>query len=161
MVIQLNLGKNWSIPIYGIRLYTTRRKNNMKLRKYIENSRDYTEKASDIARHLNFAGIGIVGLILLSIKNTEINNFYILLPLITISFSLFIDFLQYAIGAFLWKDFYIKKINKGISADADVNIEEEDRWRKKRINGFYYFKFILVLISYVLIIVSLFYILNY
>ena len=133
----------------------------MKLRKYIENSRDYTEKASDIARQLNFAGIGIVGLILFSNREAEISNSFILFPLITISLSLFIDFLQYAVGAFLWKDFYKKKNNEGISADTDVNIEEEDEWRKKRINIFYYFKFILLVISYVLIVVLLFYILNY
>ena len=133
----------------------------MKLRKYLENSRDYTDKSSDIARQLNFAGIGIIGLILLSNKETEISNTYILLPLITIAISLFVDFLQYAVGAFLWKDFYLKKISEGISADTDVDIGEEDRWRKKRINAFYYVKFILVVISYVLIVVSLFYILNY
>ena len=133
----------------------------MKLRQYLENSRDYTEKAGDIARQLNFAGIGIVGLILLSSREGEISNSFILFPLITIAISLFIDFLQYAVGAFLWKDFYKKKINQGISADADVNINEEDEWRKKRINGFYYFKFILLVITYVLIVISLFYILNY
>ena len=131
----------------------------MKLRKYLENSRDYTKNASDIARQLNFAGIGIVGLILLSNKDAEINNSLILFPLITIAISLFIDFLQYAVGAFLWKDFYKKKINEGLSADTDVNIEEEDEWRKKRINGFYYFKFIFLVMTYILIVVSLLYIL--
>jgi hypothetical protein len=70
-------------------------------------------------------------LILLSSKDAEISDLYILLPLITISISLFIDFLQYAVGAFLWKDFYKKKIEEGMSADAEVNIEEEDKWRKK------------------------------
>jgi len=133
----------------------------MKLRKYLENSRDYTKKSSDIARQLNFAGIGIVLLILLSSKDAEISDLYILLPLITISISLFIDFLQYAIGAFLWKDFYKKKIEEGMSADTEVNIGEEDKWRKKRINGFYYFKFILLVITYLLIIGSLFYNLYY
>lgn len=131
----------------------------MKLRKYLENSRDYTDKASDIARQLNFAGIGLVWLILSLNKDAEISDLYILLPLITISISLFIDFLQYAVGAFLWKNFYKKKIEEGMSADVEVNIGEEDKLRKKRINIFYYFKFILLVISYVVIVSSLFYLL--
>lgn len=133
----------------------------MKLRKYLETSRDYTEKASDIVRQLNFAGIGIVWLIFLSNKNSEISNFFILLPLITISISLLVDFLQYALGAFIWKEFYIKKINEGIKPDADINIDEEDQLRKKRINIFYYFKFILLIISYALIVITLFYFMEF
>ena len=133
----------------------------MKLRKYLENSRSYSDKASDIARQLNFAGIGLVWLILSLNKDAEISDFFILVPLITITISLLVDFLQYAVGAFLWKDFYKKKINEGVSADADINIREEDVWRKKRINGFYYIKFILVLISYVIIVISLCSFLNY
>jgi hypothetical protein len=133
----------------------------MKLRNYLENSRDFTNKASHIARQLNFAGIGLVWLILLLNKDAEISNFFIIFPLITITISLFVDFLQYAVGAFLWKDFYKKKISEGINAQADVNIEEEDEWRKKRINIFYYIKFILMVISYIIIVISLFYLLIY
>jgi hypothetical protein len=124
----------------------------MKLRNYLETSRDYTDKASNISRQLNFAGIGIVGLILFFNKSAGINNSIILLTLISISISLFTDFLQYAVGAFLWKNFYLNKINKGIKPDANVDFEEEDEWRKNRINIFYYVKFIFLVISYLLII---------
>jgi len=129
----------------------------MKLRKYLEDSRSYTEQASDIARRFNFAGIAILWLILSFKKDAEISNSLILLPLITILIALFLDFLQYAIAAFLWKNFYKKKIKEGIKDDEDVFFGEDDRWRRKRYNNFYYIKFILTVISFVLIFTTLFY----
>ena len=128
----------------------------MKLSKYLEKSRDYTERASDIARQFNFAGIGIIWLILYSKEDVEISNCYILFPLITIITALFFDFLQYAFAAFLWKDFYKKKIKEGIETDEDAIIKEEDKWRRKRFNSFYYVKFILTVSSYILIVTALF-----
>ena len=124
--------------------------------KYLDNSRSYTEQASDIARQFNFAGIAILWLILSFKKDIEISNFFILLPLFTIMTTLLIDFLQYAIAAFLWKDFYKRKIKGGIKADEDVLIGEDDKWRRKRYNNFYYIKFILTVISFVLIFTALF-----
>lgn len=132
----------------------------MKLSQYLEKSRDYTEQTSNVARQFNFAGIVIIWLVLYSKEDVEISNCYILFPLITIITSLFFDFLQYAFAAFLWKDFYKKKIKEGIEADEDVIIKEEDKWRRKRFNSFYYVKFILTVISYILIVAALIKFLN-
>ena len=125
----------------------------MELKEYKNKSHEYTAKASEIARQLNFAGIGIIWIIRTSNDNLELSNSVILVPLILISISLIFDFFQYFFGGVIWINFYRQKEKEGISRDSDVLSES---WRNRVLYFFYYLKFIFMLIAYIFIIKALF-----
>lgn len=126
----------------------------MELEKYKERSHLLTSKASEIARQLNFAGIGIIWIIKSSFPTIKLSDSELLLPLILISISLIFDFLHYAIGGLIWITFYNNKIKSGSSSDADI---KSAPWRKNLLYFFYYGKLILVFLAYIFIAQTLFF----
>lgn len=125
----------------------------MELKEYKKKSHEYTAKASEIARQINFAGIGIIWIIRTSSDTLELSNSVVLTPLILISISLLFDFCQYFFGGVIWINFYRKKEKEGLSRDSDVLSKT---WRNKVLYGFYYLKFIFMVIAYIFIIKALF-----
>lgn len=125
----------------------------MELKEYKKKSHDYTAKASEIGRQINFAGIGIIWIITTSNDSLELSNLIVLVPLILISISLLFDFCQYFFGGVIWIRFYHKKEKEGLLGDSEVLSKS---WRNKILYGFYYLKFIFMIIAYVFIIKALF-----
>jgi len=125
----------------------------MELQEYKKISQQYTSKASEIGRQINFAGIGIIWIIRTSNESLKLSNSIVLIPLILISLSLLFDFCQYFFGGVIWINFYRQKEKEGISKDADVLSEG---WRNKILYGFYYLKFIFMVFAYIFIIRALF-----
>ena len=125
----------------------------MELKDYKKTSQDYSAKASEIARQVNFAGIGIIWIIKTSKTTIELNNCLILVPLILISISLLFDFAQYLIGSILWIYFYRTKEKAGVSKTSDVVSKP---WRSNILYVLYYIKFALMIVAYIFIIKALF-----
>jgi hypothetical protein len=125
----------------------------MELKEYKNKAHEYTAKSSEIARQINFAGIGIIWIIRTSNETLELSNSIILIPLILISISLLFDFCQYFLGGIIWIDFYRKKEKEGVPKDSDVLSEN---WRNKILYAFYYFKFFFMIVAYIFIIKALF-----
>jgi hypothetical protein len=92
----------------------------------LKKSHDATSKASDLARQFNYAGIGVLWLLISSGEKLKITDFILFLPLLFIILALFIDFLQYFIKGVVWKQFYDKKNN-----DKMVSIDKKEKWRKQ------------------------------
>jgi hypothetical protein len=128
----------------------------MELEKYKTNSHDYTAKASDIARQINFAGIGIIWIIRTSNDNISLSDSSLLTPLILISISLLLDFSQYLLGGILWINFYNKKRKEGISKEIDVSIDPKNEWRTQLLYTLYFLKFTFMFISFIFIFKTLF-----
>lgn len=125
----------------------------MKLEDYKKKSHEYTAKASEIARQLNFAGIGIIWIIKTTFPELKLSDSQLLLPLLLISISLISDFLQYLFGGIIWIEFYKSKEKRGFSATTDLKSAE---WRNKILYIFYYAKFALMFAAYIFIIKTLF-----
>ncbi|PKO99319.1 MAG: hypothetical protein CVU03_02260 [Bacteroidetes bacterium HGW-Bacteroidetes-2] len=125
----------------------------MKLENYKKKSHEYTAKASEIARQLNFAGIGIIWIVKTTFPELKLSDSELLLPLVLIALSLVFDFLQYLVGGIIWIIFYNNKQKNGISNTADV---QTTKWRSRVLYTFYYIKFTLMFIAYLFIIKILF-----
>lgn len=125
----------------------------MELKEYKSISHDYTAKASEIARQLNFAGIGIIWIVKTTFPELKLTDFQLLFPLILITVSMILDFLQYFIGGVIWIDFYKSKEKAGISKSADVKSPE---WRNRILYVFYYVKISSMFLAYIFIIKTLF-----
>lgn len=124
----------------------------MKLEEYKKKSHEYTAKASEIGRQINFAGIGIIWIIKTSNNELNISSSTILIPLVLISISLMLDFCQYFFGGLIWINFYKEKEKQGLSKEFDVTSEE---WRSRILYWLYYLKFIFMTIAYIFIIIAL------
>lgn len=125
----------------------------MELKEYKTKSHEYTAKASEIARQLNLAGIGIIWIVKTAFPELKLSDFQLLMPLILISISLIFDFLQYFIGGVIWIRFYKNKEKAGISKTMDVQSPE---WRNKILYVFYYIKFAFMFLAYIFIVITLF-----
>ncbi|MEJ1222918.1 hypothetical protein [Sediminicola sp. 1XM1-17] len=125
----------------------------MELKEYKQKSHNYTEKASEIARNLNFAGIGIIWVVKTTFPELKLSDFQLLFPLILITISLILDFLQYLIGGIIWIAFYKSKEKVGVAKTADVKSPE---WRNRVLYGFYYLKIASIFFAYIFIVITLF-----
>lgn len=123
----------------------------MLLDKYKEDSKKYTEKASEIARQINFAGIGIIWIIT-SEKGIIIKDSLFIYPLFIITLSLLFDFFQYFLGGIIWITFYNNKKKEGLPINQDITSKP---WRKRIIYSFYYIKFALTLAGYIFMAIAL------
>lgn len=123
----------------------------MELYKYKDISYKYTEKASDIARNLALAGIGILWIIK-SNSDIKLTNDLLFTPLILMAISMLVDLVQYVLGGLIWINFYTKH-EKTNSSNDDI---KSDPWRKNLLYVIYYIKFILMIIAYILIFRALF-----
>lgn len=125
----------------------------MQLKEYKSKSYEYTAKASEIGRQLNFAGIGIIWIVKTTFPELKLTDSQLLLPLVFITVSLVLDFLQYLIGGVIWIAFYKSKEKAGISQSEDVKSRE---WRSRVLYVFYYVKFTFMFLAYLFIIKTLF-----
>jgi hypothetical protein len=124
----------------------------MKLSEYKRKSDEYTSKASDIVRQMLLGAIGLVWVF----KETEngigrIDQF-LFYPLLTVSFGLVFDLLQYVIAGKIWKDFFIsneKTIRDSTTSNPYV---KAPRKLNRVIYFFYWGKILLMVVTYMLII---------
>lgn len=126
----------------------------MELEKYKERSYEYTAKASEIARSMMLAGIGIVWIIRTDKNGLTLSHPELLWPLMVMAITMFIDFAQYFLGGIIWIQFYRHYEKRGKNDKDDVT--NEKLWRKNVLYMLYYAKFIGVIIAYILILRSLF-----
>jgi hypothetical protein len=125
----------------------------MELKEYKKKSHEYSGKASDLARQINYAGLGIIWIIIsTNITVISLKNSLTLFPLILISISLFFDFAQYFIGGIIWIRFYKNNEKKGIGKNDDIL---SAKWRSNVLYFFYYSKFILTITAYIFIFIAL------
>ena len=124
----------------------------MELKEYRKSARELTGKASEIARNLVLAGIGIIWIIRSDDINLTFNDPILLIPLTGFAIALFIDFMQYVIGGYIWMKFYRKKEAEGIAGDADI---KSPPWRSEVLYWFYYVKIICMIVSFLFLIRAL------
>ena len=126
----------------------------MELEKYRDKSYKYTEKASEIARSMMLAGIGIVWIIRTDKEGLTLSDPELLWPLIIMAFTLMIDFSQYLLGGAIWISFYRFHEKAGVGDKDDIL--NDKKWRTITLYAMFYLKFALTILAYVLIIKVLF-----
>lgn len=126
----------------------------MELKEYKNKGQEMTAKTSDICRQLGFAGIGIIWILKSSKIYLDITHTVLITPLILITLALFIDFLHYFIGGYIWLRFYREKEKEGLPNDSDIKSKP---WRSNLIYLLYYSKIALMFIAYFFVIKALFY----
>ena len=90
----------------------------MKLQDILEQYHKDSAQASDIARNLNYAFLGVLWI--LAKENVDnLGNFT--WPLILVVLSLSFDFLQYLIKAILEKKHFDKQENKATNGEGEIN----------------------------------------
>ena len=124
----------------------------MKLENYKTSGHKYTEKASDICRQLNFAGIGIVWIIITTYLDLNLADSLIIYPLVLISLSLMLDVFHYILGGYFWTSFYGKKEKEVVKADEDI---KSPRWKSNILYVLYYSKLGLMILAYIFIVRAL------
>jgi len=114
----------------------------MKLSGYREAAEFYSAKASDIIRHLSFAGIGVVWIF--SSTNTAgiALPIFLLCPLLIFVLSLIADLLQYVIGYTTWDSFHRRQEQIGLG-ENDTVLDYNSLGKK--ITLFFWIKLALVL----------------
>lgn len=113
----------------------------MKLEKYKEDAYYFSGKLSEINRYFSFAGIAIIW-----IFKTEANGTYnippsFILPLILLSTSLLLDFLQYAYSASAWIIFYRHHESKKQKKQDENKYKKDDIKAPRWISNISYFIF--------------------
>lgn len=126
----------------------------MELKEYKNTSYKYTEKASEIARQMMLAGIGIIWIIRTDNSGLSLSDSELKWPLAIMAITLLVDFSQYLLGGAIWIRFYRNHESKGVEGTADV--KNDKPWRSEVLYWFYYIKFLLTIIAYGLIIKVLF-----
>lgn len=126
----------------------------MQLKNYREKSYKYTEKASEIARSMMLAGIGIIWIIRTDKNGLTLSDRELLFPLTIMAITLIVDFLQYLLGGTIWIAFY-KKHEKAGNKDTD-SVLNTKKWRTNVLYFIYYLKFTGTILAYFLIIKALF-----
>jgi hypothetical protein len=131
----------------------------MKLSEFKKISDTYTSKSSDICRQLALGGIAIIWLFKINSNGTIALERFLLYPLISLSISLISDLLQYVLGGYIWKRFFITEEKKAIALNKEDSINPLDPEIKasKRLNKpiyyLYWIKIGVMIISYILIII--------
>jgi hypothetical protein len=122
------------------------------LKDYWDQFSDYTGRASDGARQLNFAGLGAIW-----IYSTYENGHLTIPPLLLwagffFSLSLTLDLLQYLTGAIVWGSYARGLELKKTRPDKEITHEP---WRPALISRFFWFKVPPVIVGYGCILVHL------
>ena len=102
----------------------------MKLSGYKKDYQWFSGKASDVARHLAFAGIAIIWIFRIEGKETPSIAEGLILPLILFALALAADLLHYIIATITWGSFhrYHEKRLKGKRRDPDVTAPKYLNW---------------------------------
>ena len=121
----------------------------MKLNEARDNFRGFSEKASDIARHLAFAGIGIVWLFRSGNGSSISINEELLIILCSFILVLTFDLLQYVFGTLIWYFFNRHHEKKGTNENTFIDIDVRYIWI---IDTFFILKLITVGFAYLRLI---------
>lgn len=128
----------------------------MKLQDILDQYHQDSSQASDIARNLNYALLGVVWILSKENIGNLIDYKY---PLILIVISLASDFLQYFLKGLLEKCHFDKQEKKATDGDGNIN-EEFDadpypRYIKIVAQLFYYLKLISTAVAAIIIVCKL------
>jgi peptidoglycan/LPS O-acetylase OafA/YrhL len=121
----------------------------MKLKDYKIEYQWYSGKASDIVRHLSFAGIAIIWIFKSQSQNMPKIPDSLLLPLALFCVSLGSDLLQYVSGYLIWFIFYRYQEMSGIKNDDEI---EHSSFLPLPLHIFMLIKVTAVIIAYYMII---------
>ncbi len=121
----------------------------MKLSEARENYYFHSEKSSDIARNLGFAGIALIWVFKVEVDGEPSVPSGLLLPAFFLVLGLISDFLQYVSASLLWGAFHRSQEKAGIAQEADV---EASKYINYPALIFFWGKLALIFIAYVFII---------
>lgn len=124
----------------------------MKLSNFRDSYYHYTDKASEVARKLAFAGIAIVWLFRMGDGVDSRLPRPLLLPVLLFAVALALDLLHYVYGGVAWGIFCRSKEKKGHRGDSDL---DAPRWMNCPTHGFFYAKIVSVVVGYVMMIAFL------
>jgi len=120
----------------------------MELKEYLQAYYTYSEKASNIARQLGFAGIALIWVF----RGTNANELLVprelILPGVLLVLGLSCDLLQYVSGTIIWGLFHSMKERKGLGADEELKASS---WLNKPILLFFVVKIVAISAGYILI----------
>jgi hypothetical protein len=123
----------------------------MKLSEYKKDYQWFSGKASDLSRHLAFAGIAVIWIF--KIEGTQSPGVpkRLILPLIFFVTALGIDLLHYIVATIIWGSFhrYHERRLKGKKRDPDLTASKYFNWPALSL---FSLKIILVIFAYVLMI---------
>jgi hypothetical protein len=123
----------------------------MKLSAFKKDYQWFSDKASDLARHLAFAGIAVIWIFKTEGKQIPSIPAGLMLPLILFALALALDLLHYIVATIIWGSFhrYHEKIMKKKISDPDVAAPKYFNWPTLSLFGL---KVASVISAYVLMI---------
>lgn len=124
----------------------------MKLSDWKKVGRDYTERASNISRSLVLSGIAIIWVIVESDDSIKLSEPLLFWAVLLLGLAIFLDFLHYLIAGIIWTTFYNVKHKEGVRADEDIT--PKGPLRRRTVYFFYYTKFIVMFVAYLLVFIS-------
>ena len=129
----------------------------MKLSEYAKRYEGFTEKASNCARKLAFAGIALIWIYKIEVKSVPKIPQELVFPLILLALTLALDLLQYIMASFVWWAFYCYKERKlykeGKLDDPSADPEfDAPAWMPWLQDVLFIFKLCTIISAYLLII---------
>jgi len=124
----------------------------VKLSDALDNYYVHSEKSSNIARNLGFAGIALIWVFKVEVDGEPSVPSGLLLPAFLLVLGLTLDFLQYVSASLLWGFFHRKKEKAGMAQDADVEASRYINWPAL---SFFWTKLVVIFTAYILILLFL------
>ncbi len=121
----------------------------MQLKEYKNDSYEFTEKTSNIARQLSLAGIAIIWIFKITKFDKPLIPEELIMPLSLFISSLFFDFIQYLVSSLIWFFFFtFHEYKNGGNTEADIKSSE---WLSLPGWVFFILKIIFLIYGYILL----------
>lgn len=120
----------------------------MNLKDYRQTFYEFTGKASDLNRQLAFAAIALIWLFKTGADSQPTFPHKLILPGGLVVVSLFLDMLQYCVGAIVWRMIYTKNEAIEVSETEDL---DHSVWSERPIWFLFIVKILFVMTAYVFI----------
>jgi hypothetical protein len=89
---------------------------------------DFSGKASDIVRQLDFAGIALIWIFKVGTTPSPVLETQLLLAALLIFLSLFFDLLQYLLGTGIWFVYFRMKEKAGVPQNTEFAVSPFATW---------------------------------
>ena len=121
---------------------------------YFERYRELSKSASELARQLNFAGLGVIWIFKLDTPAGVALPHSLIVPVAWIVVSLLLDLLQYVVGALIWNLYgrHLENLERAAAKTKSPfgkdHVFKNKKWMANVLSCFYYGKVASLCVAY-------------